>query len=421
MMKTLLVSIAASSILSAQTYDLLLKGGWVIDPKNRINSVNDVAIAGGKIARVAASISPLEAKQTVNVAGLTVTPGLIDLHVHVYQRPESQSLERDSSVQPDAHAFPSGVTTVVDAGTSGWKTFPDFKKRVIDKSKTRVLALLNISAGGMGTGKEDDLAELDAAAAARTAKANPGVIVGFKSAHFGGPGWESIEAATKAGEETGLPVMVDFGYLNSTRNLSTLLLDKLRAGDIYTHCFSGHREELLADGKVNPAMFAGRKRGIIFDLGFGAGSFYWYVAAPALAQGFAPDSISTDLHTGSMNAGMKDMLNVMGKFLALGEPLKTVVAQSTWQPAREIKQDGLGHLSPGAIADIAVLRVEKGTFGYLDMFGAKLTGTERLTAEMTLKDGKIVYELNGLSRPEWSTLPKDYKTTGAPTWDATRR
>ena len=197
MSKTILVMMAAASILSAQTFDLLLKGGWVIDPKNRINSRMDVAVTGGNIARVAASIPEQDAKKTMNVTGFTVTPGLIDIHVHVYQRPESSSLERDGSVQPDAHSFRSGVTTVVDAGTSGWKTFPDFKRRVIDKSKTRVLALLNISGGGMGTGKEDELSELDAAAAARMAKANRGAIVGFKSAHFGGPGWESVEAAAK--------------------------------------------------------------------------------------------------------------------------------------------------------------------------------------------------------------------------------
>jgi len=160
---------------------------------------------------------------------------------------------------------------------------------------------------------------------------------------------------------------------------------------------------------------------VIFDVGHGGGSFLWRVAVPAMKAGFLPDSISTDLHISSMNAGMKDMLNVMDKFLAMGEPLKTVIAQSTWHPAREIKQDALGHLSTGAIADIAVLRLEKGQYGFLDMFGARMAGTQRLVAEMTLKDGKIVYELNGLSRPEWSTLPKDYKTTGAPTWDATRR
>jgi dihydroorotase len=172
---------------------------------------------------------------------------------------------------------------------------------------------------------------------------------------------------------------------------------------------------------VNPALFEGRKRGVIFDVGHGGGSFVWRVAVPAIKAGFVPDSISTDLHIGSMNAGMKDMLNVMSKFLAMGVPLQQVVAQSTWNPAREIKQEGLGHLSAGAVADIAVLRLEKGRFGYLDVHGARLAGTERLTAEMTLKDGRIVYELNGLSRPDWTTLPADYRVTGDPKWDGTRR
>lgn len=409
MSKTILVMMAAASILSAQTFDLLLKGGWVIDPKNRINSRMDVAITGGNIARVAASIPEQDAKKTVNVTGFTVTPGLIDIHVHVYQRPESSSLERDGSVQPDAHSFRSGVTTVVDAGTSGWKTFPDFKRRVIDKSKTRVLALLNISGGGMGTGKEDELSELDAAAAARMAKANRGAIVGFKSAHFGGPGWESVEAAAKAGKEADLPVMVDFGYLNGVRNLSTLLLDKLRPGDIYTHCFSGHREELLADGKINPAMAAGRKRGIIFDLGFGAGSFYWYVAVAALQQGFAPDSISTDLHTGSMNAGMKSMTNSMSSILNLGAPLDRVIAMSTWNPAKQIKQPALGHLDAGAEADIAVLRVEKGDFGFVDSAGAVFNGTQRISAELTIRKGSVVWDRNGRASQNWKSFPYDRK------------
>src|SRR5688572_14869 len=344
---------ALASLLSAQpSYDLLLKGGRVIDPKNRIDAIMDVAIAEGKIARVAANIPGAEARKSVDVAGLTITPGLIDIHVHVYPRPENTALEQDSNVQADAHTFRSGVTTVVDAGTSGWRNFPDFRSRIVNKARTRVLALLNISGAGMGTGREDELSELDAAAAARTAKANADVIVGFKSAHFGGPGWESIDAAVKAGKEADVPVMVDFGYLNEKRNLSTLLLDKLRPGDIYTHCFSGHREELLADGKINPAMFTGRKRGIMFDVGFGAGSFYWYVAVPALQQGFAPDSISTDLHTGSMNAGMKTMENSMSSILNLGSSLDQVIAMSTWNPAREIKRTDLGSLDVGAEADI---------------------------------------------------------------------
>lgn len=405
MTRILLLTAILASTLAAQTYDIVLKGGTVIDPKNRINAVRDVAITGGKIARVAADIPASSARRTIDVKGLTVTPGLIDLHVHVYQRPEVSSIERDSSVQTDAHSFQSGVTTVVDAGTAGAKTFADFKARVIDKAQTRVLALLNISAGGMGTGTEDNLSEIDAALAARTAKAHPNVIVGFKSAHFGGPGWESIDAASKASKETNLPVMVDFGYMNGVRNLSTLLQDKLRAGDIYTHCFSGHREELLADGKVNPAMFSGRKRGIFFDLGFGAGSFYWYVAVPALQQGFPPDSISTDLHTGSMNAGMKSMTNSMSSILNIGATFEQVIAMSTWNPAKEIKQPSLGNLDVGSEADIAVLRVEKGDFGFVDSAGAMNTGTQRIVAELTVRKGRVVWDRNGRASTHW----KDYK------------
>lgn len=394
-----------AQILTAQpAYDLLLKGGRVIDPKNKIDGRMDLAIANGRIGRVAPSIPADQAKRTIDVEGLIVTPGLIDIHVHVYQRPEVKALERDSSVQTDAHTFRSGVTTVVDAGTSGWKTFPDFKARVIDKSQTRVLALLNISGAGMGTGHEDDLAELDAAAAAKMAKAHPGVIVGFKSAHFGGPGWESIDAAVKASRETSLPVMVDFGYLNQVRSLPALLMDKLRAGDIYTHCYSGHREELMDNGKVNPAMFSGRKRGIFFDLGFGAGSFYWYVAAPAMQQEFPPDSISTDLHTGSMNAGMKTMLNSMSSVLILGASLPDVIAMSTWNPAKEIKRPDLGHLDVGAEADIAVLRIDKGKFGFIDSAGARYPGSEAIAGELTIRRGKVVFDLNGRATDDWKAF-----------------
>jgi dihydroorotase len=408
MTKLLLISLA--SALAAQTnYDLLLQGGRVIDPKNATDARMDLAIANGRIARVAAAIPASEARRVINVSGLLVTPGLIDIHVHVYQRPENRALDHDSSVQTDAHTFRSGVTTVVDAGTSGWRTFPDFKARVIDKSQTRVLALLNISGGGMGTGKEDELTEIDAEAAARTAKANRNVIVGFKSAHYAGPGWESVEAAVKAGKDADMPVMVDFGYLNQVRSLPTLLLDKLRVGDIYTHCYSGHREELLADSKVNPAIFAARKRGIIFDVGFGAGSFYWYVAAPAIQQGFVPDSISTDLHTGSMNSGLKSMVNAMSSVLNLGPRIEQVIAMSTWNPAREIKRTELGNLDVGSEADVAVLRVDKGQFGFIDSAGAGYSGDQMIVAELTVRRGRVVWDLNGRASQDWKTFNYDRK------------
>jgi dihydroorotase len=404
-------------------YDLLLKGGHVIDARNGVDAVRDVAIAGGKVALIAASIPAAEAGKTIDVAGFYVTPGLIDIHGHVYTGTgERNSYAGDNSVYPDGFTFRVGVTTVADAGGAGHRNFEDFKDRIIDRSRTRVLAFLNIVGHGMRGGKfESDQADMDAQAAAAMAVKHKGTIVGIKTAHYTGPEWTPVDRAIEAGTAADIPVMVDFGNNHpDTRPLADLLTKKLRPGDIYTHMYSGLRNELV-DGKPNPGMVEGRKRGVIFDVGHGGGSFAWRVAAPMVKAGFVADSISTDLHVSSMNAGMKDMLNVMDKMLALGVPLPKVIAQATWHPARQIKQDTLGHLSPGAVADIAVLRLEKGRFGFLDMFGARLPGTERLTAEMTLKDGKIVYELNGLGRPDWTTLPADYRNTGAPTWDATRR
>jgi dihydroorotase len=391
-------------------YDLLLKGGHVIDPKNGLDRVMDVAIQGGKVARVAAAIPAAEAAKTVDVAGLYVTPGLIDIHVHVYMWREAGG----EAVQPDAFSFRSGVTTMVDAGSAGANTFDDFRDRIIRHSKTRVLAFLNIASAGMGTGHEDDLAGLDAAAAARVAKSHPDLIVGFKSAHYAGPGWESVGNAVKAGEMTGLPVMVDFGRINAVRNLNALFLDKLRPGDIYTHCYSGHRQELLESGKLNPAMAAGRKRGIIFDLGHGAGSFYWYVAVPAYAERFYPDSVSTDLHINSMNAGMKDFANTMSKLLNLGSSLADVVRMSTWNPAREIKRPRLGNLDVGADADIAVLRLDRGSFGFVDSAGARKSGNQLLTCEMTLRAGKVMWDLNGRAAGDWERFPYQKETWTRP-------
>jgi dihydroorotase len=391
-----------AAMASAQTYDILLKGGHVIDPKNNINAVMDVAIAGGKIAKVAAGIPASDARRVADVAGLYVTPGLVDIHVHVYANTGLPGvLTGDSSVAPDAFSFRSGVTTMVDAGTAGWRNFPDFRKKIIDRSRTRVLALINIVGGGMGPNDEHDPKDMDAEATAKMAKANADVVVGFKTAHYKGQGWPSVDGAVKAGQMTGLPVMVDFGYIDKDRNLNALFMDKLRPGDIYTHCYSGHRDEVV-NGKLNPAMVAGRKRGIIFDVGHGGGSFYWNVAVPAFEAKFYPDSISTDLHTGSMNAGMKDMANVMSKILNLGVPLAEVIKMSTWNPAKEIKREELGHLTVGAEADVAVLNVEKGQFGFIDSAGARKSGNQRIIAELTLRKGRVMWDLNGRAAEDWT-------------------
>lgn len=387
---------------------MVLRGGHVIDPKNGIDGIRDVAITGGKIARVAANIPAAETKLAIDVRGLYVTPGLIDIHAHVL--PRAREISKSAlSVQPDAFSFRTGVTTMVDAGSSGWREFEDFRDRVIHPAKTRVLAFLNIVGSGIGGGREDDPADMDAEATARMARQNADLVVGIKSAHYGGKGWESIDASVKAAAMIGKPVMVDFGRINEVRTLNALLLDKLRAGDIYTHCYSGHRQELLDDGRVNPAMIAGRKRGVIFDVGHGAGSFYWYVAVPAARQGFYPDSISTDLHTGSMNAGMKDMPNIMSKLLDLGSSIQDVVRMATWNPAREIKRTELGHLDVGAEADVAVFRLERGKFGFVDSAGARKDGDRLLSCELTLRAGKVAYDRNGRASLHWESFPYDRK------------
>jgi dihydroorotase len=420
-MKKIALILSAMSCCCAQgQYDLLLQGGHVIDPKNKISAVRDVAIRDGKIAAVEEHILPAQALKVVNVRGLYVTPGLVDIHVHVYAGTgEPRSYAGDNSVYPDGFTFRAGVTTVADAGCSGWRNFEDFKQRVIDRSRTRVLAFLNIVGHGMrGEKYENDLSDMEAKPAAEMAQKYKGLIVGIKTAHYAGPEWTPVEHAVEAGTLANIPVMVDFGANRRERPMSELVTKKLRPGDIYTHAYSGLRDEQDESGHVNPAMWQASKRGVIFDVGHGSGSFVWRIAVPAIKEGFLPDSISTDLHISSMNSGMKDMLNLMSKFLAMGLSLDDVVARSTWNPAHEIHQDDLGSLTVGAPADIAVLRLERGSFGFTDTYGARLRGDRRLAGELTLRAGKVVYDLNGITRPDWNTLPRDYKQTGDSRWDA---
>src|SRR6266496_3060461 len=341
------VFIATSHVAAQQKYDLLLKGGHVIDSRNRISAVRDVAIANGKVAAVAANIAPAEALKVVDASGHYVTPGLVDIHVHVYAGTgERGSYAGDNSLYPDGFTLRSGVTTIVDAGSSGWRSFDDFKNRIIDRSRTRVLAMLNIVGAGMRGDKfEQNLADMEAKPTADMALRYKGIIVGVKTAHYAGPEWAPVERAVEAGTQANIPVMVDFGANRPERPMAELVTKKLRPGDIYTHTYSGLRNELDDSGRVNPGMREGRKRGVIFDVGHGGGSFAWRIAVPAMKEGFLPDSISTDLHIGSMNSGMKDMLNVMDKFLAMGMSLDDVVLRSTWNPAKEIQHTELGNLS----------------------------------------------------------------------------
>jgi dihydroorotase len=404
-----------AGLVWAQEYDLLLKGGHVIDPKNKISGRRDVAIKDGRIAAVAAEIPAAKALKTVNVAGMYVTPGLVDLHVHVYAG-TGTAYTGPSSVRPDDHSFRSGVTTMVDAGSSGWRNFEDFKKLIIDPARTRVLAMLNIVGAGMAGDPEQNLQDMDPGKAAEMAAKHKDIIVGFKTAHYAGPEWTPVENAVKAGDAAGLPVMVDFGRFRPERPFEDLVTKKLRPGDIYTHMFLSMVPMLDDGGRLRPFLLEARKRGVLFDVGHGGGSFLFRQAVPAIKQGFLPDSISTDLHIGSMNGAMATMLTTLSKFINMGMTLEDVIVRATWNPARQIKRDDLGHLSVGAPADIAVLRLAKGAYGFVDVNGARMQGTQKLEGELTVSDGKVVWDLNGITRSDWKTLGH-YEAQGDPRWD----
>ena len=318
----LLFAVSLGAIAFAQDYDFLIENGHVIDGKNHLSAIRDVAIKDGKIAAVAANIAPGRALKTVDATGLYVTPGLIDMHVHVFPGLKHATYDGgDWAVYPDGFTFRAGVTTVVDAGSAGWRSFEDFKKRIIDTQDTRVLAFLNIVGVGMQEGGgEQNLKDMEIEPAIATVNRYKGLIVGIKSAHFNGPEWTPYINTEEIGKATHIPVMVDFGgNVRAGRTLYDLLNKYFRLGDIYTHCYGGHRGEQDPETKgPSEAMIDGRARGVYFDVGHGGASFLWSCAVPLMKAGFVPDSISTDLHTSNMNAGMKDMLNVMGKFLAMG-------------------------------------------------------------------------------------------------------
>jgi dihydroorotase len=398
----------------AQPFDIVIKGGHVIDPKNNIDAQMDLAIKDGKIAKLATAIDAAGATQVVDAKGMYITPGLIDIHAHVFfgTEPDHYLSNGLSCVVPDGFTFRVGVTTVVDCGGAGWKNFTTFKKNIIDNSQTRVLSFLNIVGEGMrGGAYEQNPNDMDAKMAAYVAKQYKDYIVGFKVAHFIGPEWLPVDRAVEAGNLANIPVIVDFGGDDPPKSIDELFMKHLRPGDIFTHALSKlrpgeiganyQRESVLDEttNKVKPFVWEAQKRGIIFDIGYGGASFAFSQAIPAIKSGFFPNTISTDLHTGSMNTSMKDMLSVMSKFMLMGMNLKSVITASTWKPAQVIKREELGHLSVGAIADVAILNIREGNFGFYDKTGFKVNGKQKFECEMTIKGGKIVYDLNGIANP----------------------
>lgn len=407
----LLFSVLAIRVVAGQPpYQILLKGGHVIDPRNGVDAVRDVAIADGKIAAIRSEISPAEARNVIDVAGLYVTPGLVDIHVHVFATTGMKGAwAGDNSVLPDEFSFRSGVTTMVDVGSSGWRNFEDFRNRVIDRARTRVFAMLNIVGLGMMTDvPEQNVHDMDPKATAAMALKHRDVVVGIKSAHYQGPEWVSVDRAIEAGKTARIPVMVDFGFFREERPYYQLVTERLRPGDISTHMFRGPVPYVDADGKLLDYLKQARARGVLFDVGHGGGSFVFRNAVPAIQQGFYPDTISTDLHTGSMNGAMMDMVTTMSKILVLGAPLRDVIRESTESAAKAIQHPELGHLSVGAEADIAVLRLMEGRFRYADGSRGTIEGDRRLTCEMTLKGGQVVWDWNARLGTDYRKMPKDY-------------
>lgn len=372
-------------------YDLLLKGGHVIDPVNGIDEQRDVAIKDGKIADVAAGVEESLATQTVDVSGLQITPGLIDLHTHHFGA--------HAHIHPDVYAMPAGVTTVVDAGTPGADSFEQYKATVIDQATTRVLALINICRSGMVTHSEQDVTQLQAAPCAAVMKQFPDQIVGIKAAHFDGPGYYGIESAVEAGEATGKPVMIDY-HRHPDRNYRGLL-ERLRPGDTHTHMYGRHTPQMDAEGQIYDFLVEAREKGIQFDVGHGGFSFWFSTASKLIPQGHIPNTISTDVHKGSYFVLQATMPMVMSKLMNLGISLHDVVKMSTSAPANWMKRPELGNLSVGAEADIAVFEVEHGDFGFVDSGYARMKGNTRLTCHMTVRNGEIVWDLNGLSKPDF--------------------
>src|SRR5437899_9913017 len=421
----LAIALGSAVVAYAQTtrYDLLLKGGHVIDHANHIDEVRDVGVLQGKIAAVEKNIPADQGRKVVDVSSLYVTPGLIDIHYHVgyggaplnWFAPDARAHALPLGIPADL-ALQSGVTTIVDAGTSGAETFLQEKEEVIDRAKVRVLAFLNIVANGMSGGLEQSLDQMDSKLCADTIKKYPDLIVGVKTAHYWTKEawdaehvpWAAVDRAMECATVANVPLMVDF-WPRPERTYEDLILKKMRPGDIHTHVFAQQFPIILPDGKLNPALAEARARGVIFDVGHGAGSFWFRNAVPAAKQGFVPDSMSTDLHTGDYTT--VSMNNVMSKFLAMGVPLEDVIRRSTVNPANEIRKPQLGTLSIGKDADIAVLEEQHGPFGYIDCGVARMDGNVKLVARMTVRAGKILYDPSGLSMIEWKKARPQYFTT----------
>jgi dihydroorotase len=393
-----LLATAASQVSAAagtndqKPYALLIKGGRVIDPSQNVDAVRDVAVRDGKVAAIQAQITASDTSEVIDATGNIVTPGLIDLHTHVFPYVGPYGIE------PDPYFVKRGVTTVIDAGTSGAFTFPAFRRFIIERAATRIRALLHVVSIGMVAGSTPNMGELedlrycDAKLAAKVASDNRDLVVGFKirfSKQYTGPNdLEGMKRARAAADEAGLPLMIHIG--GSYTPLKEFLA-LMRKGDVVTHSFNSHPHGLLDEaGKVTPEVTEARARGVLFDVGHGAGSFSFDIMEKCLQQGFPPDTISSDLYSANINGPVYDLPTTLSKFLLLGMSLRETVERTTVRPASVFNFGSeIGTLKPGAEADIGVFELKDGEFTFVDSDGKTRRGQQRLVPSATVKGGKV--------------------------------
>jgi dihydroorotase len=369
-------------------YDLLVKHGTVIDPSQGLNDRRDVTFENGKVTAIAPSISDSAAASVIDATGLIVTPGLVDLHVHVYPGVSHYGIE------PDPTNIAKGVTTAVDAGSAGSRTFPAFRRHVLEQSDTRLLALLNISSMGMISpkiGELEDIRWADIGEAIDTGRRNRDFIIGIKArlghiqaAHND---QEALKRAIQAADVLGGFVMIHVG--NTSAPLEEMV-NWLRPGDVVTHVYHGHRHGILDNsGRLIDGFKEAQERGVVFDIGHGAGSFSFDVAEKALSQGFMPGNISSDLHIYNIEGPVHDQVTTISKFLHLGLPLSEVVRLTTESTARTMNMEGkIGTLRPGAEGDATLLRLIEGSFTFTDSLGVSVQARQKLDHALTIKAGR---------------------------------
>ncbi|HMJ82076.1 MAG TPA: amidohydrolase family protein, partial [Vicinamibacterales bacterium] len=387
-----------------EVYDLLLQNGHVIDPSTGRNGRFDIAIVGERIARIAVNLPARQARTTVDASAYIVTPGLIDLHAYV----NSQAVYRQGdpstswrNVNPDHNALRHGVTTVVDGGSTGWKSFEAFKRLVVDRSRVRVLAFLNIVSSGMLEGQATaDPSDLQIDKTVETARRHLDTIVGIRSPHVRGAGLDGVERSIRAAELMGGVALVE--YLEKDGFEYRSALDRIRAGDLITHTYGLTTPVLDPNGNLSRALTEARKRGVLFDLGHGTRGFWFRNAVPAARQGFLPDVLSTGMDKASLLLPRADMMTTLSKFLNMGVTIEALVERVTTRAARAIKRPELATLREGGLADIAVIEMQTGRFGFLDDGESRLQGDRRLRAVLTIRNGQVVWDSEGLSRTDWS-------------------